>query len=136
MNAENAPLERPFDREVTVGVVGAGVVGRALVRGVLESGTLQPEQVWAATATASSAEDAASELGVQVVTEPVDWPDTQARLAGVSAFGMSGTNAHLVLADYVPSGQGRSDQPDRDDSRPGKFSEMGKFFLYLIETAV
>jgi len=35
--------------------------------------------------------------GLLVPTVPVDWPDTAARIAGVSAFGASGTNAHVVL---------------------------------------
>ncbi|MFI5877357.1 SDR family NAD(P)-dependent oxidoreductase [Streptomyces sp. NPDC051445] len=39
-------------------------------------------------------------LGLRVVTEPTPWPDRpdQPALAGVSAFGFGGTNAHVVLA--------------------------------------
>ena len=36
-------------------------------------------------------------LPVQVVTEARDWPSDGPRIAGVSAFGMSGTNAHIVI---------------------------------------
>lgn len=49
------------------------------------------------------------DLPVKVATEPKGWPNGQARIAGVSAFGMSGTNAHVVLesppANPLPSSQ-------------------------------
>ena len=37
------------------------------------------------------------QLPVQVLTDPCEWPDPDRKIAGVSAFGMSGTNAHVVL---------------------------------------
>ncbi|OAA19629.1 polyketide synthase family protein, partial [Frankia sp. EI5c] len=40
-----------------------------------------------------------AELGLEVVTENTDWPaDDHPPIAGVSSFGMGGTNCHLVLA--------------------------------------
>ena len=45
-------------------------------------------------------------LPAQVVTDNVDWPSHTARppLAAVSAFGMSGSNAHVVLEGYGSAG--------------------------------
>jgi acyl transferase domain-containing protein len=41
-----------------------------------------------------------SELPVKVATEAVDWPRADApRYAGVSAFGISGTNAHVIVEE-------------------------------------
>ena len=36
-------------------------------------------------------------IPVKVLTKLTDWPDAERRIAGVSAFGMSGTNAHVVI---------------------------------------
>ena len=38
-----------------------------------------------------------SELPVEILTDLTPWPDIDRKIAGVSAFGMSGTNAHVVI---------------------------------------
>ncbi|MBI3897895.1 MAG: sulfotransferase [Gammaproteobacteria bacterium] len=49
-------------------------------------------------------------LGLQVATELTPWPEAATAVAGVSAFGFGGSNAHLILAEAAT--------PDVNDQTP------------------
>ncbi|WP_034594049.1 type I polyketide synthase [Hamadaea tsunoensis] len=53
-------------------------------------------------------------LGLRVVTETRDWPEERPVVAGVSSFGMGGTNCHLVVAgapDQAPAEKKSGEDP-------------------------
>jgi malonyl CoA-acyl carrier protein transacylase/acyl carrier protein len=53
-------------------------------------------------------------LAVSIATELTDWPLTgAARIAGVSSFGISGTNAHVILEEAIPA-----ERPATEFARP------------------
>ncbi len=54
-------------------------------------------------------------LPVRVAEETTAWPDRPGnpRLAAVSSYGMTGTNAHVVLAGYPGAGTGSDAEPGR-----------------------
>ncbi|WP_116210214.1 type I polyketide synthase [Streptomyces olivoreticuli] len=60
-----------------------------------------------------------ADLGLTVQDEPGDWPQPQQPLiAGVSSFGMGGTNSHLVLAAAPTPAAPPAVAPDRPSTAP------------------
>ena len=50
-------------------------------------------------------------IAVKVLTDKTPWPNEQQKIAGVSAFGMSGTNAHLVIEAPPEIASAREEKP-------------------------
>lgn len=53
---------------------------------------------------------------VKVLTEPASWPNPEQQVAGVSAFGMSGTNAHVIVSRHSST-----NASPRNTNRNGQF---------------
>ncbi len=82
-------------------ITAAGVAGLAKVLGALETRTLPPMRapdVWAPAVEAS---------GLIPVARPEPWNTPRTRIAGVSAFGFGGNNAHLLVEEYVAGSHAR-----------------------------
>ena len=71
-----------------------------------------------------------------IPTAPVAWPEHEGpMLAGINSFGFGGTNAHLVLSEYVPSAPASTVPAGDDDSRIKLFPVSGRGKPSLVRNA-
>ena len=102
--------ERPADHPILIGSVktnvghlesAAGVVGLMKAALVVKRGVI-PKHLHFHDPTPEFDWDRAP---LQVTSTMMDWPDRSGRprLAGVNCFGISGTNAHLLVEEYRPA---------------------------------
>ena len=67
-----------------------------------------------------------SELSLRVADEPIAWPrSSRVRVAGISSFGMSGSNAHLLIQESP------NEQHDTGIGRPQNLHHHGEQLLTL-----
>ncbi len=111
--------DRPADRPLRIGSVktnighaesAAGIAGLIKVILSLQHGEIPPQLHF----TAPNPHIAWDELPLEVLTRPSAWAASdRRRLAGVSSFGFSGTNAHIILgeAEPAPTGPAQDERP-------------------------
>ncbi|MEZ4729296.1 MAG: SDR family NAD(P)-dependent oxidoreductase [Caldilineaceae bacterium] len=59
-----------------------------------------------------------TQFALQIPTTVTDWPADKARLAGVSSFGLSGVNAHVIVEAAPPVGAPSSAAPSSTTTQP------------------
>jgi 3-oxoacyl-[acyl-carrier-protein] synthase II len=101
--------------KVNVGYLETAAGAAGLIRAVLAvgHGTVPPQPDFA-----DPAQDIPwQRMSLSVPTEATPWPDTGRVLAGVNAFGFTGTNAHVLI---------EAPKSPRPDASPGRIQHTGQ----------
>ena len=133
VNAATAALceERDANKPLLIGSVktnighleaAAGMAGLIKVLLAMENGSI-PGQMNFETPNPHIAWD---KIPVKVLTGETDWPNPERRVAGVSAFGMSGTNAHIVIEAPNSAAAPRVSVKKENQNRPAVITLSGK----------
>lgn len=94
--------ERPADKPLRVGSVknhlghleaAAGIAGFIRVVCHLQEGRIAPQRDF----SVPNPKIEWTRAPIEVVTEPTTWEEKNTPLAGISSFGMSGSNAHMIV---------------------------------------
>ncbi|MDT3398014.1 polyketide synthase, partial [Streptomyces sp. B1866] len=102
----------------------AGIAGLIKTALCLEHGTLVPSLNYRTPNPRIPLEDLRIEVNGTVrqlgeqLGEPLDGPERRPVVAGVSSFGMGGTNCHLVLASWIPDTPATPSAPAGDPGTP------------------
>lgn len=121
---------RPADRPLLVGSVKSNIGHTEACAGLagLIKAVLAVERGWIPASLHCTEPNPAipwSRLGVAVARTATPWPDDAPRVAGVSSFGITGTNAHAVVAaaDAPPRPGVQSGGGSGADGRPAPWAD-------------
>ncbi len=73
-------------------------------------------------------------LPIKIVTEKTEWPAVDQRIAGVTALGLVGTNAHIILSD-APMENDSAEEPSESKSQSSLAERSSQLLVLSTEVA-